>query len=172
MKLVTVTNHCALGSSYTKQSNQTSLTEDACSCEDQNGCTVSLACLQQDFGEIEWENHVRVVVIETARDQRKHKRQRRSTEVGSREETLVARGEEPTPVQSPLDQLFEKIYESIDKHTWEDAKTNVQKLQQLLTVTADENHELAVVGNTVAILFWTPCFSLICSAVCKMMRMS
>lgn len=136
MKLVTVTNHCALGSSYTKQSNQTSLTEDACSCEDQNGCTVSLACLQQDFGEIEWENHVRVVVIETARDQRKHKRQRRSTEVGSREETLVARGEEPTPVQSPLDQLFEKIYESIDKHTWEDAKTNVQKLQQLLTVNS------------------------------------
>ncbi len=123
---------------------KSNFTEDACFCEDRNSCTVSLACLQQDFGDIEWENHVRVVAIGTIDDQSQRQRnkrqrrnqQRRAVEAESRGGVLVAPGEEPTPMQSPIDQLFEKIYESIDKHVWADAKTNVEKLQQLLRVTS------------------------------------
>ena len=85
-----------------------------------------------------------MVAIGTIDDQSQRQRnkrqrrnqQRRAVEAESRGGVLVAPGEEPTPMQSPIDQLFEKIYESIDKHVWADAKTNVEKLQQLLRVTS------------------------------------
>ena len=100
----------------------------------------TLADLQNEFGEIEWTNHARLVSEETSRQQRENIKIRKrvrhqSADLPDSDAVALASSVDSPRGPSTIDQLFSQIYDNIEKQDWENTKEKVQRLQETLQVT-------------------------------------
>ena len=104
----------------------------------------TLADLQNEFGEIEWTNHARLVAEETSLEQKQNIKKK-----GLRRRVRHQSADLPDAVVVPhlaldgpcpcgpstIDQLFSEIYDNIDKQDWENTRAKVQRLQETFQLT-------------------------------------
>ena len=97
--------------------------------------------LQNEFGEIEWTNHARLVAEETSLEQKENikkkelRRRVRHQSADLPDDVALASSVDSPRGPSTIDQLFSEIYDNIDKQDWENTKAKVQRLQETFQLT-------------------------------------